>query len=252
MLICAPKPWQVGASPSATQTMRETTQLMRLTNATLLPAAASMVCVMVSSCLRRANRLTPPLGAGALLEIIWSATPAAILAAICSTSLKVLKYQLHVPSKPFVTVKVVAHQWRWHYEYNLNGRRVTYNSNILRSDCRTSMGKTNLAQYPALLATDYELILPERKIVRFLITSADVVHSFCVPAFGVKMDAIPGKVNVAWVKALRSGLYYGQCSEYCGRNHAFMPIAVRVTSQTSFAQWGVEASRNLDNAFRSL
>ncbi|MGP1918368.1 MAG: cytochrome c oxidase subunit II, partial [Candidatus Hodgkinia cicadicola] len=179
--------------------------------------------------------------AGALLEVIWSAAPAAILAAMCSTSLKTLQHQFHTPSVPSITVKVVAHQWRWQYEYNLYGRRLVYSSNILRADRRPSAGKTNLSQYPDLLAVDCELILPERKIVQLFITSADVIHSFCVPAFGVKVDAIPGKVNIVCVKALRSGLYYGQCSEYCGRNHAFMPIAVRVISQTNFVHWSAKA-----------
>ncbi|MFP3019055.1 MAG: cytochrome c oxidase subunit II [Candidatus Hodgkinia cicadicola] len=225
---------------------------MRLTNATLLPAAASMVCVIATSCFRQRNSLAKAALAGPLLEIIWSASPTAVLAAMCSTSLKVLKYQFYASSKPFITVKIIAHQWRWQYEYNLNGQKLSYNSDVLRSERRALMGKSNLSQYPELLAVDYELLLPERKVARLLVTSADVIHSFSVPAFGVKVDAIPGKANVVWIKALRSGLYYGQCSEYCGRNHAFMSIAVRVVSQTNFARWSSEAPQHVERSFCSL
>lgn len=189
--------WQVSVPSSGTQTMRETTQLMRLTNAALIPAAMSTICAVVYSCSKYPDGRRTWAPHGALLEIIWSAAPAALLASMCATSLRVLKYQLHTTDKPFTTVKVVAHQWHWQYEFNIKGRRLVYNSNMLPDDRRAALTKTNLMKYPKLLATDYELVLPERRVVRLLITSSDVIHSFCVPAFGVKVDAIPGKVNIA-------------------------------------------------------
>ncbi|AHL30930.1 MAG: Cytochrome c oxidase subunit 2 precursor [Candidatus Hodgkinia cicadicola] len=175
-----------------------------------------------------------------------------MLVCICSPSLKLLKRQLIQKKTPYATIKVVAFQWYWRYEYSFKRDKFKYDSNIIRDDQRQSLCKTNLKSYPRLLAVDYELIIPAMRVIKVLITSADVIHAFAVPSLGVKIDAIPGKINETWLKATRTGIYYGQCSEFCGKDHSYMPIAIRAIDETSFRNWAREANTNLENAFSTL
>jgi cytochrome c oxidase subunit 2 len=123
---------------------------------------------------------------------------------------------------------------------------------MLQEGQREEAGKQDLAQYPRLLAVDNEVVVPVNATVRVLVTAADVIHAFAMPAFGVKVDAVPGRINETWFKAEKEGLYYGQCSELCGKDHAFMPIAVRVVSQEQYDTWRAAAQANLDEANRAL
>src|SRR5690606_24089075 len=117
---------------------------------------------------------------------------------------------------------------------------------------REAMGKQDVAAYPRLLAVDNEVVVPIDTTVRVLITAADVIHAFAMPAFGIKVDAVPGRINETWFKATKEGLYYGQCSELCGKDHAFMPIAVRVVSQEQYDGWLAGAASDLEGANRAL
>jgi cytochrome c oxidase subunit 2 len=145
-----------------------------------------------------------------------------------------LFHQLEIP-KADVTVKATGKQWYWTYSYPDNGP-FEFDSLMLKDNERKP-------GQPRLLAVDNEMVVPVNKVVRVLTTGSDVIHSFAVPSFGIKIDSIPGRLNETWFKATKEGMYYGQCSELCGRDHAFMPIAVRVVSDQAFTAWVAEAKQ---------
>jgi len=168
-----------------------------------------------------------------VLEILWTALPVLILVVIAVPSLKLL-YFMDRTHDAGLTLKVTGHQWYWSYEYPDNGG-FGFDS-IMTPDNELKPGQ------PRLLTVDNQVVLPVGVDVRILITSGDVIHSWAMPAFGIKTDAVPGRVNETWVKVEREGTYYGQCSELCGVNHGFMPIAVKAVSKETFGQW-VEAAK---------
>jgi cytochrome c oxidase subunit 2 len=158
-----------------------------------------------------------------MIEVAWTIIPVLILVGIAVPSFRLLFEQLDLP-KADLTVKATGKQWYWSYTYPDNGK-FEFDSLMAHE------------KQPRMLAVDNELVVPVNKIVRVQVTGADVIHSFGVPAFGMKVDAIPGRLNETWFKATKTGVFYGQCSELCGRDHAFMPIAVRVVSEQDFAAW---------------
>src|SRR5271166_5815898 len=168
-----------------------------------------------------------------VIEIIWTIVPVVILVAIAIPSFRLLFVELDAP-KADLTVKATGKQWYWSYNYPDNGN-FEFDSLIV-ADKDLKPGQ------PRLLTVDNELVVPVNKIVHVLVTGADVIHSFAVPSFGIKIDAIPGRINDTWFKATSEGLFHGQCSELCGKDHAFMPITVRVVSEAEFAKW-VEAEK---------
>jgi cytochrome c oxidase subunit 2 len=149
-------------------------------------------------------------------------------------SFKLLFFQL-IPPPAELTVKATGKQWYWTYGYPDHGK-FEFDSLMLRA------GELKPEQ-PRLLAVDNEMVVPVNKNVRVIATASDVIHAFAVPSFGIKIDAVPGRLNETWFKATREGVYYGQCSELCGKDHAFMPIAVRVVSEQAFATWVEDAKR---------
>jgi cytochrome c oxidase subunit 2 len=158
-----------------------------------------------------------------MIEVAWTIIPVLILVGIAVPSFRLLFLQLDLP-KADLTVKATGKQWYWSYTYPDNGK-FEFDSLIAHD------------KQPRMLAVDNELVVPVNKVVRVQVIGADVIHSFGVPAFGMKVDAIPGRLNETWFKATKTGVFYGQCSELCGRDHAFMPIAVRVVSEQDFAAW---------------
>jgi cytochrome c oxidase subunit 2 len=178
---------------------------------------------------RREGRAPSRTSHNTFIEIIWTLVPVLILVVIAVPSIKLLAAQ-YAPPKADLTVKVIGHQWYWSYQYPDNGDFEIV-SNILKEDESAKRGE------PRLLGVDERLVVPVGAVVKLIVTSDDVIHSFAVPAFWTKMDAVPGRLNETWFKAERPGLYYGQCSELCGARHAYMPIAVEVVSQAQFAQW---------------
>ena len=174
-----------------------------------------------------------------LLEVVWTLVPVLVLVAIAIPSIRLLAAQ-YSPPPADLTIKVIGHQWYWSYQYPDNGGFEIV-SNLLKEKGDPSLKpgerfRTD-ADGPIMLATDDRLVIPAGKVVKFIITSEDVIHSFAVPAFWTKMDAIPGRLNQDWVKVDRPGVYFGQCSELCGARHGYMPIAVEVLPQAQFNAW---------------
>ena len=178
---------------------------------------------------RRANPVPSRTSHNTAIEIVWTVAPVLILLAIAVPSIKLLAAQYSIP-KPDLTVKVIGHQWYWSYQYPDNGDFEVV-SNILTEDQDKAKGE------PRQLGVDNRMVVPAGAVVKIITTSDDVIHSFAVPAFWLKMDAVPGRLNETWFKVDRPGLYYGQCSELCGARHGYMPIAVEVVTKDQFAQW---------------
>ncbi|MDX2266416.1 MAG: cytochrome c oxidase subunit II [Hyphomicrobiales bacterium] len=168
------------------------------------------------------------------VEVLWTIVPVLILVVIAIPSFRLLYEQFDFP-KPDLTIKTTGHQWYWTYEYPDAGP-ITFDANMI-DDADLKEGQ------PRLLATDNEVVVPVNKVVHVLVAASNVMHNWAVPAFGVKMDAIPGRVNRTWFKAERTGVFYGQCSELCGDRHAYMPITVRVVTDEEYAAWLSEAQK---------
>ena len=169
-----------------------------------------------------------------LIEVAWTLIPVLILVTIAVPSFRLLFLELDVP-KADLTIKATGKQWYWSYTYPDNGK-FEFDSLLACDETRKKCTE------PRLLTVDNEIVVPVNKVVRVQTTGADVIHSFAVPAFGIKIDAIPGRLNETWFKAEKVGMYYGQCSELCGKDHAYMPIAVRVVEDKDFTAW-VEAAK---------
>ena len=165
-----------------------------------------------------------------VIEVAWTIIPVLILVAVAIPSFRTLRVQLGEPPADII-VKATGHAWYWSYDYPQTGEKggFTFDANIDED------------KEPKLLQTDNEMVVPVNKVVRVQVTSADVIHSWAMPSFGGKVDAIPGRLNQLWFKATREGVYHGQCSELCGARHAYMPIVVRVVSDQAYADWLTEA-----------
>jgi len=174
-----------------------------------------------------------------LIEVAWTLIPVLILVSIAVPSFRLLFLELDVP-KADLTVKVTGKQWYWTYNYP--DAKIEFDSLLACDESRTKCTE------PRLLAVDNNIVVPVNKIVRIETTAADVIHSFSVPAFGIKIDAIPGRLNETWFKAEKTGMYYGQCSQLCGKDHAFMPIAVKVVTDEEYAKWLTDAKKQFSSA----
>jgi len=183
----------------------------------------ALLVVVVVKFNARANPVPSRTTHNTLIEVAWTLVPVLILVGISVPSFRLLFLELDVP-KADLTIKATGKQWYWSYAYPDNGK--------FEFDSLMAQDKQ-----PRLLGVDNEMVVPVNKVIRVQTTGADVIHAFAVPAFGVKIDAIPGRLNETWFKATKTGMYYGQCSELCGKDHAFMPIAVRVVSDQEFASW---------------
>jgi len=169
------------------------------------------------------------------LEVAWTIIPVMILVVIAIPSFKLLTKEIVIP-KADITLKVTGKQWYWSYEYPKDQGGFGFDS-LITEDNKLQPGQ------PRLLTVDNEAVVPVNKVVRVQITAADVIHSFTIASFGIRMDAVPGRLNETWFKAEREGIYYGQCSKLCGKDHAFMPIAVRVVSEEKYAEWLADAKK---------
>ena len=226
-----PYDWQVNFQEAASPIMLE---LQSLHNFLLIIIAA--IVIFVSSLLiyvmirfsAKRNPIPAKFTHNIAVEIVWTVIPVIILVIIAIPSFKVLKNTEHIPT-PDLTIKVVGSQWYWSYSYPDHGN-IEFDSNVIQ-DKDLKPGQLRL------LEVDNRIIVPEGAVVKFLITASDVMHSFAVPSLGIKTDAIPGRVNHTWTKIDKKGVYYGQCSELCGVNHGFMPIAIEVVSKEEFDTW---------------
>ncbi len=226
-----PAPWEVTLQQAASPVMENIVWfhnflLVVITVITLFVLALLVMVVMKFNA--RANPVPSRTTHNTLIEVAWTLVPVLILVCIAVPSFRLLFLQLDVP-KSDLTIKVTGKQWYWSYAYPDNGK-FEFDS-LLAQD-----------KQPRLLGVDNEMVVPVNKVIRIQTTGADVIHSFAVPAFGIKIDSIPGRLNETWFKATKTGMYYGQCSELCGKDHAFMPIAVRVVEDQEFASW-VDAAK---------
>ena len=232
-----PSPWQIGLQQSASPVMDNIIWFHDFL-LYIITGIAGFVLVLLVVVMVRFNARTNPTPSrtthNTLIEIAWTLIPIVILMLIAVPSFKLLFLQLNVPAAD-LTVKATGKQWYWSYSYPDNGQ-FEFDSLMLKE------GERKDGQ-PRLLAVDNEMVVPVNKTVRVLTTGSDVIHSFTVPSFGIKIDAIPGRINETWFTATREGVYYGQCSELCGKDHAFMPIAVHVVSEQAFSAWVEEAKK---------
>ena len=232
-----PSPWEMGFQQSASAVMDGIVSfhnflLYLITGVTIFVLALLLIIIVRFNA--RANPTPSKTTHNTLLEVIWTVVPVAILVIIAVPSFRLLFTQLAVPPAD-VTVKATGKQWFWSYSYPDAGG--------FEFDSLALSDKDRKPGQPRLLAVDNEMVVPVNKVVRILTTGADVIHAFTVPSFGIKIDSIPGRINETWFKATREGIYYGQCSELCGKDHAFMPIAVRVVSDGEYAAWLEQAKK---------
>jgi cytochrome c oxidase subunit 2 len=231
-----PHPWQLGLQAGVTPVMDDIIWfhdfLVWLTAAIALFVLVLLVVVVVKFN-ARANPVPSRTTHNTFIEVIWTVVPVLILVAVAVPSFRLLFYQLNTP-KADLTIKATGKQWFWSYNYP--DQKFEFDSVMVQT-------KDLKPGQPRLLTVDNELVVPVNKVVRVQTTGADVIHSWAVPSFGVKIDAIPGRLNETWFKAEREGTYYGQCSELCGRDHAFMPIVVHVVSDKDYAAWLEQAKK---------
>jgi cytochrome c oxidase subunit II len=226
-----PEPWQLNFQPAASPVMERVESLHDLLLWIITLISIFVLALLVYACLRfRASRNASPSRRthNTLLEIAWTAVPVLILVVIAIPSFKLLYFMDRIP-EPDMTLKAVGHQWYWSYEYPDNGN-FTFDAYMV-ADGDLQEGQLRL------LTTDNAVVLPVDTDIRVLVAATDVIHSWAVPAFGVKTDAVPGRINETWVRIEQPGMYYGQCSELCGDYHGFMPIMVRAVGKQEFEAW---------------
>jgi len=231
-----PSPWQINFQQAATPIMEQISWfhdflLIIITLITVLVRALLLFVIFKFNA--RANPVPSKTTHNTLIEVVWTVVPVIILVAIAIPSFRLLFNQLTIPPAD-VTIKATGKQWFWTYDYPDNG--FSFDS-LMVQDKDLKPGQ------PRLLAVDNEVVVPVNKVVRMQVIGADVIHAFAVPSFGIKIDAVPGRLNETWFKATREGVYYGQCSELCGKDHAFMPITVRVVNDRDYAAWLDEAKK---------
>ena len=233
-----PVDWQLGLQDAGTPVMEDIVWFHDYLLLGIITAIALFVLVLLLIIMVRFNATRNPTPSrtthNTLIEVLWTAIPVLILVVIAIPSFKLLFYQLNLPPAD-VTVKATGNQWFWSYTYPDNGN-FEFNSILVPTD-KLKPGQLRL------LTVDNEMVVPVNKVVRVQTIGADVIHAFAVPSFGIKIDSVPGRLNETWFKATREGVYYGQCSELCGRDHAFMPIAVRVVTEQAFNAWVEDAKK---------
>lgn len=250
-----PQPWQVWHQPAASPIMemihRFNGGLTIVVTVIVVFVLALLLYVMMRFSAKR-NPVPSKTSHNTLVEVVWTILPILILVGIAVPSFSLL-FAEHDPARAIpgfdpakdeqITVKATGLQWYWSYAYPDNGE-IEFDSFMLDEAQRAE----NPDAGPRLLAVDNAMVVPVNTVIRLQVIGADVIHSFAVPALGVKIDAIPGRLNESWFLAEREGTYYGQCSELCGRNHAFMPIAVRAVSREKFDAWAAAAADDLEAA----
>ncbi len=249
-----PTPWQLGLQPAASPIMEEIRWFEHYTLWFIVPITL-LVLLLIAWVLIKFRASVNPTPSrtshNTLIEVIWTVGPVLVLLVLAIPSFQLLTAQYTPDEEPALTIKATGVQWNWEYEYQ-GETPLTFAAFMLKENEREQFGKQDVGAYPRLLAVDNEVIVPVDTTIRVLVTASDVIHAFAMPAFGVKVDAVPGRINETWFKATREGLYYGQCSELCGKDHAFMPIGVRVVSRQQYDTWLAAAQSDLPGANRAL
>lgn len=240
-----PKPWEMTLQQSASPVM-DNIEWFHTFLLWIITAITVLVMILLIVVMVKFNAKSNPVPSrtthNTLIEVIWTIVPVMILVGIAIPSFRLLFEQTDIP-KADLTVKATGKQWYWTYAYPDNGK-FEFDSLMVADKA------------PRLLAVDNEVVVPVNKVIRIQTTGADVIHSFAIPAFGIKIDAVPGRLNETWFKATKEGMYYGQCSELCGKDHAYMPIAIKVVNDQEFTTW-VEAAKkkyatNPANSYASI
>jgi len=254
-----PSPWGMSMQPAATDIMAQIVWFERYT-LLIITAITLFVLALILAVVVRFRASRNPTASrtthNTMLEVVWTIVPVLILVAIAFPSFRLLYNQTTIPA-PDMTVKMIGGQWYWQYEYmdEAHADIGTITSYMLDDDAiaaRKAEYGLDDGDVPRLLAVDYPLVVPEDAVVHVLTTSLDVNHAIAVPAFGIKADSIKGRINETWFNAGAPGVYYGQCSQLCGRNHAFMPLEVRVLEEERFEEWVTLAKDDLDAATDQL
>ncbi len=233
-----PSPWQLGLQDAASPVMVDITWfhdflLWIITGITLFVLALLLIVMVRFNA--RANPTPSRTTHNPVIEVVWTIVPVIILVAIAIPSFRLLFLELDNP-KADLTVKATGKQWYWSYNYPDNGNFEFDSLLVDEKDLKPGQ--------PRLLTVDNEMVVPVNKVVHVLVTGADVIHSFAVPSFGIKIDAVPGRLNDTWFKATSTGLFHGQCSELCGKDNAFMPITVHVVTNAEFDAWVATEKKN--------
>jgi cytochrome c oxidase subunit 2 len=234
-----PSPWQLGLQAAGDERMRAIIGLHNFVLYIITAISLFVLALLVWIAVRFNAKANPTPSAtthNTTLEVLWTVIPVLILVTIAVPSFRLLYFEDVIPATD-MTVKAIGKQWFWTYEYPDNGN-FTFDALIV-PDRRSAPIVPNGP--PRLLGTNNHVMVPVGKTIRLITTGADVIHSWAIPAFGVKIDAVPGRVNQTWFKTEKEGIYYGECSELCGARHAFMPITVEVVSQAAFDMWVAEA-----------
>ena len=236
-----PRPGALGIQEQVTEIGREAATFHNVWLLTLCAVISLFVLALLAYTMVRYRRGANPTPSrtshNTFIEVVWTLVPVLILVAVAIPSIRLLQHQYSPPAAD-LTVKVIGNQWYWTYQYPDNGGFELV-SNMLKeqSDVKPGERFRTDADGPKMLAVDERIVIPAGKVVKFLVTSNDVIHAFAVPAFWTKIDANPGRINETWAKVDRPGVYFGQCSELCGARHGYMPIAVEVVPEAQFAAW---------------
>ncbi|WP_339046113.1 cytochrome c oxidase subunit II [Candidatus Mesenet endosymbiont of Agriotes lineatus] len=227
----APMPWQIGFQPAATELMEVTDKSHSFVMLVMF-AVFGFICLLLGYIMlrfrKKENVQASKKSHSTVLEITWTVVPLFIVAILTVSNVRLVKLQEKIP-KTELTLKAIGYQWYWGYRYpEYDG--VAFDS-YMKQDSDLLPGE------PRLLTVDHHVVLPIDTNIRLQVTAGDVIHSFAVPAFGIKLDAVPGRLNEAWFNIKKEGIYYGQCSELCGRGHGFMPIVVQAVSKEDFKRW---------------
>ncbi len=234
-----PVPWQTNFQPAVTYVMEEIASFHNLLLVIIFLISAFVLVLLAVTMWKfsaKRNPVPSQTTHNTMLEMLWTVVPVIILVVIAVPSFKLLYLSDEIPEKIDVTIKATGNQWYWTYEYPDHGK-FSFDSNMI-PDNEIKPGQVRL------LETDTVVVLPVNKNIRVQVTASDVLHAWAIPAFGVKIDGVPGRLNEIWFNATKEGTYYGQCSELCGVNHGFMPIRVDIVSQAKFDAW-VAAQRKV-------
>lgn len=233
-----PSPWQIGFQGAASPIMEQIDQFhwwLTVISALITLFVLVLLVIVFVRFNEKANPVPSTTTHHTMLEVAWTVIPVVILVAIAIPSFRLLFNQLDIP-KADITIKATGTAgWTWVYEYPDHGGFNFISSMVPEKDLKPGQ--------PRLLAVDNEVVLPVNKIVRVQVTAEGIIHAFAMPSFGLKIDAIPGRLNETWFKATKTGTFYGQCSELCGINHAYMPIQIRIVEEAEFNKWLEEAKK---------
>jgi cytochrome c oxidase subunit 2 len=231
-----PHDWGIDFQPAASPVMQQIEDFHRLLLVVIVAVSVFVLALLLWIMVRynqRANPTPSKVHHNTVLEVAWTVVPVIILVLIAIPSFRLLYFEADIPN-PDVFIRAVGHQWSWSYEFPRDGDFQFASNGLSTPESDEAAVKAN---EPRLLGVDNPIYVPVNKVVELEVTGADVIHSWAMPQMGVKMDAVPGRLNHTWFKATQTGTFYGQCSELCGRNHAFMPIELKVVSEADYQAW---------------